>query len=167
MTDYLDLSWRDVGAGLAAGGSALLAAVLVNLWNFVQTFRARGFDSASIAEYRRGSEITFLGMIVTPVVALIVATVVWRVVVSDEPDPRCGAVAGVVTAVGSLFIFAALIGFMFSLSQVSAGGLASALSEFVFLTALIAVFGGMITLPVIAPIGAIVGYGYEWFLTQR
>ena len=167
MSDYLGLSRRDVGAGLAAGGSALLGAVLINLWNFVQTFRARGFDSASIAEYRRGSEIIFLGMIVTPVVALIVATVVWRVVMSDEPDPRYGAVAGVVSAVGSLFIFAALIGIMFSLSQVSAGGLAGALSEFVFLTALIAVFGGMITLPVIAPIGAIVGYGYEWYLARR
>jgi len=95
----------------------------------VQTFRARGFDSASIAEYRRGSEIIFLGMIVTPVVALIVATVVWRVMMSDEPDPRYGAVAGVVSAVGSLFVFAALIGFMFSLSQVSAGELAGALSS--------------------------------------
>ncbi|MFD1648037.1 hypothetical protein [Haloarchaeobius litoreus] len=73
MNDYLGLSRRDVGAGIAAGGSALLAAVLVNLWNFAQTFRGRGFDSASIAEYRRGSEIIFLGMIVTPVVDLIVA----------------------------------------------------------------------------------------------
>lgn len=167
MSDYLGLSRRDAGAGLAAGGSALLGAVLINLWNFFQTFRARGFDSASIAEYRRGSEIIFLGMIVTPVVALIVATVVWRVMMSDEPDPRYGAVAGVVSAVGSLFVFAALIGFMFSLSQVSAGELAGALSEFVFLTALIAVFGGIITLPVIAPIGAIVGYGYEWYLVRR
>ncbi len=167
MSDYLGLSRRDAGAGLAAGGSALIGAVLINLWNFVQTFRARGFDSASIAEYRRGNEIIFLGMIVTPVVALIVATVVWRVVMSDEADPHYGAVAGVVSAVGPLFIFAALIGFMFSLSQVSAGGLAGALSEFVFLTALIAVFGGMITLPVIAPIAAIVGYGYEWYLARR
>jgi hypothetical protein len=31
MTDYLDVSRRDIGAGLAAGGSALLGAALVNL----------------------------------------------------------------------------------------------------------------------------------------
>ena len=54
------VSRRDVGAGLAAGGSGVLAAVLGNLWNFFQPFRARGFDAASIAEYRRGSEITAL-----------------------------------------------------------------------------------------------------------
>ena len=36
MTSYLGVFRRDVGAGLAAGGSALLGAVLINLWNFVQ-----------------------------------------------------------------------------------------------------------------------------------
>jgi hypothetical protein len=42
MTDYLSLSRRDVGAGLAAGGAAFLAAVLFIIWNFVQGFRPRG-----------------------------------------------------------------------------------------------------------------------------
>ena len=166
MTGHLGVSRRDVGAGLAGGGSALLAAVLVNLWNFFQTFRARGFDSVSIAEYRRGSEIVFLGMIVAPVVALIVATVVWRVMMPDEPEPGYGAIAGVVSAVGSLFVFAALIGLMFSLSQFSSGALVDAVSEFIFITGVIAVFGAIVTLPVIAPIGAIVGYGYEWYLAR-
>jgi hypothetical protein len=158
------VSRRDVGAGLAGGGSALLGAVLINLWNFVQTFRGRGFDAVSLAEYRRGSGVIFLGMVVTPVVAVVVATVVWRVMMPDEPDPRYGAIAGVVSAVGSLFVFAASIGFIFSLGQASTGGLAGALSEFVFLTALIAVFGGVITLPVVAPLGALVGYSYERYL---
>jgi hypothetical protein len=149
VTDYLGVSRRDVGTGLAAGGSALLAAVLVNLWNFVQTFRARGFDSASLAEYRRGSE------------------VVWRVMMTDEPDPVYGAIAGVVSAVGSLFVVAAVIGFMFSLSQVSAGALVGAVSEFVFITAVIALFGGIVTLPITAPLGAVVGYGYERYFARR
>jgi hypothetical protein len=167
MTDYLGVSRRDVGAGLAAGGSALLFAVLVNLWNFFQTFRARGFASASLAEYRRGSEIVFLGMIVTPVVALIVATVIWRVMMPDEPEPIYGAIAGVVSALGSLVVFATLIGLMFSLSQFSAGALVGAVSEFIFITAVIALFGGLITLPIAGPLGALVGYGYEWYLARR
>jgi hypothetical protein len=167
MADYLGVSRRDVGAGLVGGGSALLAAVLLNLWNFFQTFRARGFDSASLAEYRRGSELIFLGMIVAPVIAVFVGTVVWRVMMPDEPNPRYGAVAGVVSAVGSLFVFAASIGLVFSLSQVSAGALVGVVFEFIYLTAIIAVFGGLITLPVIAPIGAIVGYGYEWYVARR
>ena len=166
MTDYLGVSRRDVGAGLATGGSALLGAVLVNLWNFFQTFRARGFDSASIVEYRRGSEIIFLGMILAPVIAVFVGTVVWRVMMPDEPDPRYGAVAGVVSAFGSLFVFAASIGLVFSLSQISAGALVGAVSEFLFLTALIAVFGAAITAPVITPLGALVGYVYERYITE-
>jgi hypothetical protein len=106
-------------------------------------------------------------MIVTPVVAVIVATVVWRVMMPDEPDPRYGAVAGVVSAVGSLLVFAASIGLMFSLSQFSAGALVDAVSEFVFITGLIAVFGAIVTLPLVTPIGAFVGYGYEWYLARR
>jgi len=165
MIHYLDVSRRDVGAGLAAGGSALLGAVLINLWNFVQTFRARGFNSASIAEYRRGSEIIFLG-IFAPIIAVFVGTVVWRVMMPDEPNPLYGAAAGVVSAFGTLFVFAASIGFMFSSSRVSAGTLAGAISEFLFLTVLIAVFGGLITAPVITPLGALVGYGYEQYITD-
>lgn len=137
MTDYLDVSRRDVGAGITAGGSALLAAVLVNPWNVVQTFRARGFDSVSIVAYRRGSEIVFLGMIVAPVIAVFVGTVVWRVLMPDEPDPSYGAIAGVITGFGSLFVFAALIGLIFSLNEFSAGVFAG-LSELVFITILIA-----------------------------
>ena len=167
MTDYLGVSRRDIGAGLATGGSALLGAALINLWNFFQTFRARGFDSASIAEYRRGSELLFLGMILAPVIAVFVGTVVWRVMMPDEPNPRYGAVAGIVSALGSLFVFAASIGLVFSLSRVSAGALVGVVSEFLFLTALIAVFGGAITAPVIVPLGALVGYVYEWYITDN
>ncbi|WP_042665614.1 hypothetical protein [Haloferax sp. ATB1] len=132
---------------LAAGASALLFAVLVNVCNFFQTFRARGFATPSLAEYRRGGEIIFFGMIVTPFVDLIVATVIWRVMMPDEPEPVYGAIAGVVSALGSLVIFVTLIGLMFSLSQFSAGALVGAVSEFIFITTLIVLFGGMITLP--------------------
>ncbi|MGQ4557411.1 hypothetical protein [Halobellus sp. GM3] len=111
--------------------------------------------------------IIFLGMIVTPVVALIVATVVWRVMMPDELEPVYGAIAGVVSALGSLFIFATLIGLVFSLSQFSAGALLAGVSEFIFITAVIALFGGIITLPIAAPLGAFVGYGYEWYFARR
>ena len=106
-------------------------------------------------------------MIVTPFIALIVATVVWRVMMPDGPEPVYGAIAGVGTAVGSLFIFAILIGLMVSLSQFSAGALVGAVSEFIFITAVIALFGGIITLPIAAPLGAFVGYGYEWYFARR
>lgn len=167
MINYLGVSRRDVGAGLATGGSALLSAVLINLWAFVQTFRARGFDSASIAEYARGvNGIVFLGIILAPIIAVFVGTVVWRVVMPDEPNRLYGAAAGVVSAFGTLFVFAALIGFMFSLSEIFAGPRVGRISEFLFLTVLIAVFGGLITAPVITLLGVLVGYGYERYIVE-
>jgi hypothetical protein len=166
MTSDLGISRRDVGAGLAAGGSALLGAVLINLWNFVQTFRARGFNSVSLAEYRRGSEIIFLGGIFAPIIAVFVGTVVWRVITPDEPNPLYGAAAGVVSAFGTLVVFAASIGSMFSLRRGFAGALAGTISELLFLTLLIVVFGGLIVAPIIVPLGAFVGYGYERYIVE-
>jgi hypothetical protein len=150
----MDLSQRDVGAGLAAGGSAFLAAVLFIVWNFVQGFRPRG------------SPVLFLAMIVTPVVALIVATVVWRVTMPDEPRPVYGALAGALAAVVSIFIFTALIGLMASITESSAGTLGGSGFEFISFAAVIAVYGGIVTLPFMITIGASVGYGYEWYLIR-
>jgi hypothetical protein len=166
MISYLGVSRRDVGAGIAAGGSAFLGAVLINFWNFVQTFRARGFNSVSLAEYRQGSEVLFLGGIFAPIIAVFVGTIVWRVMMPDEQHPRYGAAAGVASAFGTLVVFAASIGFVFSLSEFSAGPLVGAFFEFLFLTVLIAVFGGLITAPVITPLGALVGYGYERYIVE-
>ena len=101
-------------------------------------------------------------MILAPVIGMFVGTVVWRVMMPDEPNPRYGTVAGVVSALGSLFVFAASMG----LVGVSAGKLVGALDKFLILTYLIAVFGGLITAPIIVPVGALVGSGYEWYIQK-
>ena len=155
MTDYLGQSPRDVGAGLAAGGVAFLAAVLYILWNFVQGFRPLG------------SPVLFLAMLITPVVALLVATVVWRVTMPDEPKPVYGALAGALAAVVSIFVFTSLIGLMAAITESFAGTLGGSASEFFSFAGAIAVYGGLVTLPIIIPIGASVGYGYERYLARN
>lgn len=154
MSDYVGLSQRDIGAGVAAGGSAFLAAVLFLLWNFVRGFRPQG------------SLVVFLAVVLTPIVALLVATVVWRVTMPDEPKPVYGALAGAFAAVVSIFIFTALIGLMASVTELLAGSFGGSVIEFLSFAATIAVYGGLVTLPVIVPIGASVGYGYEWYLAR-
>jgi hypothetical protein len=154
MTDYLGLSRRNVGAGLAAGGSAFLAAVLFILWNFVQGFRPRG------------SPVLFLALLVTPVVALLVTTAVWRVTMPDEPKPVYGALAGAFAAVVSILTFAALIGLMAFITESSASTPGGSVSEFISFAAFFVVYGGLVTLPFVIPIGASVGYGYEWYLAR-
>jgi len=120
----------------------------------------------SLAEYRQGSEILFFGGLFAPIIAVCVGTVVWRVMMPDEPNPRYGAAAGIASAFGTLVVFAALMGFLFALIELSAGPLVGAISEVLFLTILIAVFGGLITAPVITPLGAIEGYGYERYIVE-
>jgi hypothetical protein len=84
----------------------------------------------------------------------------------DEPKPVYGAIAGAFTAVVSIFIFTALIGLMASITESSAGTLGGSVSAFISFAAAIAVYGGLVTLPIIIPIGASVGYGYEWYLAR-
>ena len=108
----------------------------------------------------------FLAMLVTPVVALLVATTVWRLTMPDEPNPVYGAIAGVVAAVVSVFIFTSLIGLMAAITESLAGSLGGSSVEFVSFAGFIALYGGIFTLPAVVPIGASVGYGYEWYIAE-
>jgi hypothetical protein len=155
MNDYLGLSRRDVGAGLATAGAAYVAAALFALWNL---------PSGSVSG---GSPISTLGLLVTPVVALAVATVVWRVAMPDEPNPRYGAIAGAVSEAATVLIFTALIGITAVLLESPAGPPPdNTVFESISFVAFIVVWGALFTLPLIAPIVAFVGYGYEWYLAS-
>lgn len=155
MIDYLGPSQRDIGAGLVAGGAAFLAGVLFILWNFVQGFRPQG------------SPVLFLAILVTPVVALLVTTVVWRVTMPNEPKPVYGALAGAVAAAVSISIFTACIGLVASITEGSAGTLGGSVSEAISFAASFVVYGGLFTLPFVVPVGASVGYGYEWYVARK
>ena len=143
MTDYLGFSRRDVGAGLATGGSAFVGASLFTLFNLL------------LGSGSRGSPIDGLGIIVTPVLALTVATVVWRVTMPGEPNPRYGAMAGALSAAVSALVFTILIAIVAVLTGAA-----------ISWVPVIVGFGLLYTLPFIAPIAAAVGYGYEWYLIR-
>ncbi|WP_200530628.1 hypothetical protein [Halorubrum sp. LN27] len=144
MDDYLGLSRRDVGAGLATAGSAYVAAALLALFDLLSNSGSRGNPVATV------------GIIVMPILALTVATVVWRVTMPDEPNPRYGAIAGAFSGGISVLIFTTLIG----ITAVLTGAAISWI-------AVIVGFGLLYTLPFIVPIAATVGYGYELYLTNR
>jgi len=98
--------------------------------------------------------------------ALVVSTVAWRIGMPDEPAPRRGAVDGVVTAFGSLAVLALVFGVLTGLSAVPTAPF-GAVGEFFVITMVVFVFGTVTSAAVIAPVGALVGYGYEWALTGR
>jgi hypothetical protein len=106
-------------------------------------------------------------MIVTPFVALIVATVVWRVAMPAEPNPRYGAIASAVSGAVSVLVFTLLIGITAALIGPSFCPPPDRTGfEAIELVAVIVGFGLLFTLPLIVPIAASVGYGYEWYLAN-
>lgn len=154
MSDYLGVSRRDVGAGLTAAASAFLGGVLSILWSFVRGFRPQG------------SPVLFLAILVTPVVALFVTSVVWRVAMPDEPTPVYGALAGALAAAVSISIFTAFVGIVASVTEGSAVTLGGSVSEAISFATSFVVYGGLFTFPFVVPIGASVGYGYEWYVAR-
>jgi hypothetical protein len=107
-------------------------------------------------------------MVVTPVVALIVATVVWRVRMPEDPNPRYGAVAGVLSGTASVFVSTTLI-LVIALLEESAGGALLDGFTFASIEFFVVVYGFALvyTLPFVGPIGAAVGYGYERYLARH
>lgn len=156
--DYFGVSRRHVGAGIAAGGSALFGIFLFNL--FVgEGFRPQGFIAASMFVYVSGVPV--------PILAGCVSTVVWRVMMPDEPAPVRGALAGIVSAFGTLIVLGALQGVVSSRRSLFVGALSDAASEFFIAFVTIALWGSFLTAPLIVPLGVIGGYGYERYLSER
>ncbi|MBX0305320.1 hypothetical protein [Haloarcula salinisoli] len=164
------VSRRDVGAGLVAGVAALLANVLFHAAMMARVFISDPAtvlaDPDIVLSIVQLGPLTALPLVVAPVAALVVGTVVWRIGMPDEPAPRRGAGAGVVTAFGSLVVLALVFGVIAGLSAISTAPF-DAVGEFFVITMVVFVFGTVITASVIAPVGALVGYGYEWSLARR
>jgi hypothetical protein len=155
MPDSLNLSPRDVGAGRAIGGAAFLAVVLYFIWHL-----SKGYTSF-------GSPVIWAAIILTPVVALGVATTVWRVTMPDEPNPVYGAFAGGLAAGVSVSIFAALIGLVVGITESSADTLGGLVSDLFSFVVFFVAYGGVVTLPLFILVGAAVGYGYERHVARQ
>ncbi|MFC7041451.1 hypothetical protein [Halonotius sp. GCM10025705] len=85
----------------------------------------------------------------------------------DEPKPVYGALAGAFAAAVSISVLAALVGLLAVITESSAGTLGGLVSEFRSFVAFFVVYGGFVTLPVVVPIGAAVGYVYERYAARR
>jgi len=100
-----------------------------------------------------------------PIIAVCVSTVVWRVMLPDEPAPRTGALAGIVSVFGTLIVLGVLQGVVNSLRSLFAGAPSDVVTEFTISFAVIALWGSLFSSPIIVPLAVIGGYGYEWYLS--
>ena len=159
LIDYLGVSRRDVGAGIVAGVAAVLVLVLFNGWVLGESNRPQGVIATTMF-------VNFSAFPV-PIIAVCVATVVWRVMLPDEPAPVRGALAGIVSALGTLIVLGVLQGVVNSLEVLLAGARSDVVSEFIATFAVIAFWGSLFSAILIVPLGVIGGYGYERFLAGR
>ena len=158
LNEYLGVSRRDVGAGVVAGGAALLGIFLFNTLVLGEGFRPQDALSRSLFVY--------VSSFPVPIIAVCVSTIVWRVMLPDEPAPVRGALAGVVSAFGTLIVLGVLQGVVNSLQAVFAGARSDVVSEFIIAFAVVAFWGSLFSAVLIVPLGVIGGYGYEWYLTR-
>jgi hypothetical protein len=159
LIDYLGVSQRDIGAGVVAGGAALLGLFLFNNLVLGEEFRSQGLFADSMFVY--------VSEFPVPIIAVCVSTVVWRVMLPEEPAPVRGALAGIVSAFGTLIVLGVLQGVVNSLEAIFDGALNDVVSEFIIAFAVIALWGSLFSAILIAPLGVIGGYGYERYLAQR
>ena len=82
-----------------------------------------------------------------PILAVCVSTVVWRVMMPDEPAPVRGALSGIVSASGTLIVLGALQGVMSSRQSLFVGALTNAASEFFIPFITITLWGSFFTAP--------------------
>ena len=142
-----------------AGGAALLGIFLFNSLVLEERFRPQGVLSRSLFVY--------VSYFPVPIIAACVSTVVWRVMLPDEPAPVRGALAGIVSAFGTLVVLGVLQGVVNSLESIFAGAPGDVVSEFVIAFAVIALWGSLFSAILIVPLGVIGGYGYERYLAER
>jgi len=132
LLGYLGVSRRDAGAGIVAGGSALLGLFVFNRLVLGEDFRSQ--ELSPIACFVYVSEFP------VPIIAVCVSTVVWRVM-PDEPAPRTGALAGIVSVFGTLIVLGVLQGVVSSLRSLFAGAPSDVVTEFTISFAVIALWG--------------------------
>lgn len=82
----------------------------------------------------------------------------------DRATPVRGAVAGVVTAAGTLVLLAATFGAVAAAGGLTRGLFAAAVADFLLVTVLVLVFGTVIVGPIALTLGGLSGYAYEWYL---
>ena len=158
-TEYLGVSRRHLGAGIAAGGSAFFGLLLFNRLVLGEEFSSQGLVSDGVFVYVSDFPV--------PVLAVCVSIGVWRVLLPDEPAPRTGALAGVVSAFGTLIVLGIVQGVVNASEAYFAGAPGDVVSEFLIAFAVIALWGSLFSAVLIAPLGAIGGYGYERYLAER
>ena len=154
---------HEVGAGVVAGVATLVASVVywVSLLAFLPTVTVPFTVELYTLSY---TGFVFFALLAAPFVGFVVGTAVWRWTLSQSSSPSRGALAGAVTALGTVLAVPVLFGLLLAVREVSGASPAiftSPLEALVVTSRGGVVYWGTLTGLLLVPLGAIGGWLYQ------
>lgn len=137
-----------LGAGVVAGLTALLAAVVILL--MAPIWLGPG-EPVGRSRYLEELELVLATLVIPTVFAMVIATVYWRADIPDEPAPRKGALGGVVTGIGSIIGFGLVFASIWGTWPIG---------PIVFVAVLLFIYVPLFG-AIVCPLGAFGGWAYE------
>lgn len=157
------ISRHKVGAGSVVAAATVVTSVIysVILWAFVPTVEV----PFNVEIYMLGyTGFVFFALFVTPLVGFVVGTAVWQWTLSSTSNPRRGALAGAVTALGTVLAVSILFSLLLATREllgVIPALFASPVDAFVITTQGVVVYWGLFTSVMLVPLCALVGWVYQ------
>lgn len=162
------VSRREIGAGVVAAVAALVASLVA-----LPILRSDLLGQSADVQYWVGYVPQFATL-----AGLVVGTVVWRGVVSPASTPRRGALAGVVTALGTVVLVPVLVGLYVVLFPVFLGVVTG--QEWLFVVqdarnlrfavgwaGAVAVGWTPLVGVILVPLGALAGWAYQRYRSGK
>ena len=164
------VSRPEVGAGIVAAAAALVASVMYipGLWVLDALFPAVPHTTELYFFLYTG--FIFYALLVAPFVAMVLGTAVWRWMTVPTSSPRRGALAGIVTALGTMLVVPILFSLLLIAwefiraawwSPESYSLFGSTLQSFVVVTQGGIVYWSPLAGVILLPLGALVGWAYQ------
>ncbi|TKX56267.1 hypothetical protein EXE44_15725 [Halorubrum sp. SS7] len=163
------ISHHEVGAGAVAAAATVVTSViyLISLWAFVSTAEV----PFNVEIYMLGyTGFVFFALFVTPLVGFVVGTAVWHWTLSSTSNPRRGALAGVVTAPGTVLAVSILFSLLLATREllgVIPALFVSPVDAFVITTHGVVIYWGLFTSVILVPLCALIGWAYQRRVLSR
>jgi hypothetical protein len=157
------VSRHEVGAGAVAAAATVVTSVIyvASLWAFVPAVEV----PFSVELYMLGyTGFVFFALFISPPVGFVVGTAVWQRTLSLMSNPRRGAFAGVVTALGTVLAVPILFGLLLATREllgVTPALFTSPVDAFVITTQGGVIYWSLFTSVILVPLGALVGWAYQ------
>jgi hypothetical protein len=157
------LSRHEVGAGAFVAAATVVTSAIysISLWTSVPAAEV----PFSVERYMLGyTGFVFFALFVAPLVGFVVGTAVWQWTLSSTSNPCRGALAGIVTALGTVLAVSVLFSLLLATREllgVTPALFVSPVDAFVITMQGAVIYWGLFTSVILVPLCALVGWAYQ------